>query len=183
MKTTQAWGWLAAGVLALGLNGVYQDGGVAWAHRVLNGTIGRFAARSEAVLALATGRVDLFAEKASAPRIETASCRVASAFSRIQSKIHRARTQSHDFEVTTAAQDIAMAHLDAQRDRMEAQRDRIEARVERVQFVPVALDNLRISVPACARARVNLPRVNVPNSPMELTSPMVKLDMPGSGPI
>ncbi len=35
MKTTQGWGWLAAGVLALGLNGIYQDGGAAWAHRIV----------------------------------------------------------------------------------------------------------------------------------------------------
>jgi hypothetical protein len=35
MKTTQAWGWLAAGVLALGLNGIYHDGGAAWAHRAV----------------------------------------------------------------------------------------------------------------------------------------------------
>ena len=40
MKNTQAWGWLAAGVLALGLNGMYQDGGAAWAQRVVNQVTG-----------------------------------------------------------------------------------------------------------------------------------------------
>lgn len=159
MKTTQAWGWLAAGVMALGLNGIYQDGGAAWTHRVLNETIGRFAARSEAVLALATGRVDWFAEKANAPRIETVSCRVASALSRMKSRISRARGESREFEVLTASQESAMARMEAQRDLMEAQRDRVEAQVARVRLTPVAFINMRIPDVACPRLRINVPRV------------------------
>jgi len=46
MKTTQGWGWLAAGVLALGLNGFYQDGGAAWAHRIMDHVTARVADRS-----------------------------------------------------------------------------------------------------------------------------------------
>ena len=50
MKTTQGWGWLAAGVLALGLNGFYQDGGLARAHRVFDAAIGHAADRSGSLL-------------------------------------------------------------------------------------------------------------------------------------
>jgi hypothetical protein len=32
MRSEKAWYWLAAGVLALGLNGAYQDGQLSWAH-------------------------------------------------------------------------------------------------------------------------------------------------------
>ena len=32
MRSDKAWYWLAAGVLALGLNGAYQDGQLGWAH-------------------------------------------------------------------------------------------------------------------------------------------------------
>src|SRR5271170_250460 len=46
MKTTQGWGWLTAGVLALGLNGFYHDGGVAWAHRIMDHVTARVADRS-----------------------------------------------------------------------------------------------------------------------------------------
>ena len=46
MKNTYAWGWLAAGVLALGLNGIYQDGGAAWAHRALDQGVARLAESS-----------------------------------------------------------------------------------------------------------------------------------------
>ena len=31
MTSNRAWYWLAAGVLALGLNGAYQDGEFSWA--------------------------------------------------------------------------------------------------------------------------------------------------------
>jgi hypothetical protein len=32
MRSEKAWYWLAAGVVALGLNGAYQDGQLGWAH-------------------------------------------------------------------------------------------------------------------------------------------------------
>ena len=35
MRTEQAWYWLAAGVVALGLNGAYQDGQLGWAHNLV----------------------------------------------------------------------------------------------------------------------------------------------------
>ena len=56
MKTTQAWGWLAAGVLAAGLNAAYHDGGLEWAHRIAD----RVQHGSAAVVALAGGRADQF---------------------------------------------------------------------------------------------------------------------------
>ena len=36
MASEKAWYWLAAGVLALGLNGAYQDGQLGWAHGLVN---------------------------------------------------------------------------------------------------------------------------------------------------
>ena len=48
----QGWYWLAAGVMALGLNGVYHQGGAEWTHRLVN--------RSAAVVALASGRAERF---------------------------------------------------------------------------------------------------------------------------
>ena len=34
MTSEKAWYWLAAGVLALGLNGAYQDGQFGWVHGI-----------------------------------------------------------------------------------------------------------------------------------------------------
>src|ERR1039458_1068039 len=81
MKSTQAWGWLAAGVMALGLNGFYHDGGAAWAHRAVDQGMAGVSERTEGVVALAAGRADWFVAKAQtvAARDETASCRLAEA--------------------------------------------------------------------------------------------------------
>ncbi|MGB8113306.1 MAG: hypothetical protein WCF22_06015, partial [Candidatus Sulfotelmatobacter sp.] len=64
MKSTQAWGWLTAGVLGLGLNGIYHDGGAAWIHRCVEQIASRIEARTGPVLALASGRAEWFLAKA-----------------------------------------------------------------------------------------------------------------------
>src|SRR5215831_1299560 len=57
---TQAWGWLAAAVLAAGLNSSYHNGGLQWAHEIAD----RVQHNTGAVLALATGRADEFLAEA-----------------------------------------------------------------------------------------------------------------------
>jgi len=144
---TQAWGWLAAGVLALGLNGIYQDSGAAWVHGNLGGVIARIADRSESVVALATGRANWFLAKADlmAARNETASCRVATAMARAQSGMA-------EFEAMSAREEAAMA-------RLEANRARIEAQVAR--FSSATFDPAKIRV-ICPRVRIEIPQVNAP---------------------
>src|ERR1700726_2509691 len=66
MAMKQGWYWLAAGVMALGLNGVYHEGGAEWAHRFVN--------RSAAVVALASGHAERFLAAAGE---QTVLCRVA----------------------------------------------------------------------------------------------------------
>jgi hypothetical protein len=177
MKTTQAWGWLAAGILALGLNGIYQDGGAEWVHRNVDGVIARIADRSGAVLALASGRTDWLLAKANllAARDETASCRVGAAVARMQAKM--ARTQSGrlaEFEAMSARQEAALA-------RVEANRARIESQVARVRFSPVAFNTVNGPV-VCPR--LNIPRVTVPRMPvMNVQTPAVNFESSGGGPI
>jgi hypothetical protein len=184
MKTTQGWGWLAAGVLALGLNGFYHDGGGAWAHRQLDGVMAQVANRAGAVIALASGRGDWFMAKANlvAARDETVSCRFATTMARFQTKMAQtkmARTQSGmaRFEAMSARQEEALA-------RVEANRARIEAQVARLRLVPVAFQSITSPVVACPRVRVNMnmsvPRVQVPV--MRIPAPVVDVEM-GAGPI
>jgi len=178
MKTTQAWGWLAAGVVALGLNGFYQDGGAAWAHRAVDSVVERVADRSGALVELASERVDQVTEKANlvATGDEPASCRLASAMARFQTKIAATQAGVAHFEAMSARQEAALA-------RVEANRARIEAQAVRVRVAPVAFNALRIPVVACPRVRVNVPRVNVPRMPMiRVPAPMVHVEM-DSGPI
>jgi hypothetical protein len=42
MTSNRAWYWMAAGVLALGLNGAYQDGEFSWAHCLVDRSMGLF---------------------------------------------------------------------------------------------------------------------------------------------
>ena len=179
MKATQGWGWLAAGVLALGLNGIYHDGGAAWAHRNLGGVMARIVNQSEAVIALASGRADRFVTNASlvAARDETASCRLATAMARVQTKIARAQNGMGHFEAMSARQEAALA-------RVEATRARIEAQLGRVRLAPVAFDSVEIPVGACPRVRVNVPRVRVPKVPMvKIPAPVVHVEVVGAGPV
>jgi hypothetical protein len=154
MKTTQAWGWLTAGVLALGLNGFYQDGGAVWAHRTVDQVVGRIADRSEAVLALASGRADWFLAKANlvTSRDEAASCRLATAVARMQTRMARAQSGMAGFEAMSARQEADFARLEANRARLEAQAAR---------FSSAAFDPARIRV-ICPRVRVEIPRVDIP---------------------
>src|ERR1022692_3327262 len=141
MKNRQAWGWLAAGVIALGLNGIDHDGGAAWAHRAVNQVMARISERSEGVLALAAGRADWFLAKneVTAARDETQSCRLATMMARAQTTIaHRQRGMAR-LEAMSARQEAEWA-------RWEANRARIEAQVARVRFEPAAFDSDRIFV-------------------------------------
>jgi hypothetical protein len=171
---TQAWAWLTAGVLALGLNGFYHDGGAAWAHRIAS----RVAEQSETLTDLASERVDGFVGKASlvAARNETASCQLATAVARFQTKIARRQTRMANFESMSARQEVALA-------RVEEQRARIEEQVARVPLSPVVFNEVEIPVVSCPRVRVNVPHVAVPRVPMvRIPARVVQVDL-GGGPI
>lgn len=178
---TQAWGWLAAGILALGSNGVYHDGGAAWLQRNVDRVIARVEDRSGAVLALATGRADWFIARVhlAAARNETGACRMATAMARIQGKLTRAQGGMAGFEAMSAREEAAMA-------RVEADQARIEAQMARVSYA--AFDPVKVRV-ICPRVRVeirqvNIPRVNIPRIPaVHVTVPDVHVDVMGSEPI
>jgi hypothetical protein len=154
MKSTQAWGWLTAGVLALGLNGIYHDGGADWAHRNMDRLVGGISDPSRAVIALASGRADWLVAKTGivAEQRETAVCRFNTAIARLQTKF--ARAGSNRFEIMSAREEVAMA-------RMEADRARIEQRADRMRvaaFNPVICPRMRVRVP---RVDVSVPGVHI----------------------
>lgn len=168
MKTTQAWAWLTAGVLALGLNGIYHDGG--WSGRTVDRVIERIAERSQPVLALAADRVDWFMAKASMEaQSETASCRVATAMAHLRSSMlqkKRAGTAN-----TLAGIEERSAREEAALDRWGANRARIEAKVNRMRISPADFNPVM-----CPRVRVSVPRVHI-------SVPVVHVDPFGAGPI
>jgi hypothetical protein len=178
MKTTQGWGWLVAGVLALGCNGFYQDGGAAWAHRAVDGVAARIADRSDVLADLAATRVDGLMERASvrAVRDKTVSCPLATAMARFQSKAARTQSARSRFESMSPRQEAALAQGEAHRAQTAAQ-------VARVYLTPVAFNMEEIPLAVCPRVRLNVSRGNVSRVPVvRVRTPVVQLDL-GDGPI
>jgi hypothetical protein len=153
MKSIQGWGWLAAGVIALGLNGIYHDGGAAWARRNVGQVIERIESRTGPVLAMAAGRADWFLTEAkiTAAQEQTVSCRAATAVARNQTKMARAQAGMARFEAMSAREEAAMA-------RIEANRARIEAQVARARFEPAVFNSV-----VCPRVRLRVPRDEIPD--------------------
>ena len=181
----QAWGWLIAGVVALGLNGFYHDGGLAWAHRAVT----EFQHNTGAVLALASGRADEFLAEVKPVVVhqETASCRMTTAVARVQSKVQSkiALVQTELAQARMPELDANEIHIDrflaaqvAASDRLQAMSDRQQAAGERLRArqvqmnAQIAAKMVRLeSMPAlryasfethCPQVRVHIPRVRVP---------------------
>ena len=177
----QGWYWLTAGVMALGLNGVYHDGGAEWTHQLVN--------RSAAVVALASGHSERFLASTQlfSGREQTQACRVATAVARFQAKMEGTQTGFAHFDAMTAQQEAGLARLEANRAQFEAGRARIEAQVARLDFVSASLSPefgaafgpKRIKLPVnCPRLRVNIPRTFV-----RVPVPTVRVETSSAGPI
>src|SRR5579864_3034926 len=150
---TQALGWLAAAVVAAGVNASYHQGGLEWAHRIAD----QVGHNTEAVMALATGRADRFLEEVQVVKAQdqVASCRFATAMARVQSRIARSEARFEGFEAISAREEVQLA-------RIEANRARIAARVARTRIPAVAVTPVVVRIPkvdVCPRVRVNLPRL------------------------
>jgi hypothetical protein len=181
MKSSQAWGWLMAGVLAAGLNASYHEGGLQWAHQIADRVASQVEHGSAAVAALAGGLPEQFLTEARllTARNETASCPLNRAWERMETRL-AARNQ------------MGLAHLDAMSaqeqarlDRLEASRERMAARIEarvdaetaRIRVPAVAFNSMVVHVPqvSCPRVRVSIPQVRV-------SAPMISMES-DNGPI
>jgi len=193
---TQSWGWLAAAVLAAGLNSSYHDGGLQWAHEIAH----RVQHNSSAVLALATGRADQFLAEARmlnadrsvdaavevdtdrAEAVDVADSSAHCPFSMAMAKAQSTFDQSHaEFDRFQAMSDRDHARL----DRLQAKRVRIEnevrAKLGRVHFQTAAFNSVNVEVPEmkCPRVRVNIPRMPRIHAP----APDLHVEFSGPGPV
>jgi hypothetical protein len=173
MKTTQAWGWLTAGVLALGLNGFYHDGGAEWAHRLAD----RVVYSSGAVIALASGEADQFLEQAKmvVVRDDTPSCPLSTALASIQARMAWTDARLAHFDAMSAREEAQLAQVEANRVRIEA----MAAQSEFATFIePMNFDASNVSV-ICPRVRVNIPRMPM----IKMQAPVVHVRTVGTGPV
>jgi hypothetical protein len=175
---TQAWGWLAVGVLAAGLNASYHEGGLRWAHEVAD----RVEHSSAAVLALANGHVDQFLAESRlvTSHDETASCRWATSLARVQTGVARSETGFAHFEAMSAREQAQLARWEADRGRIEA---RVAARMARVRIPAVTVSPVSfrtVNIPSiCPRVRVSVPSPPV----VRIPDPVIEVEAMGAGPI
>lgn len=195
----QAWGWLAAAVLAAGLNSSYHEGGMQWAHEIAD----RVEHNTGAVLALATGRADQFLAEArmlnvdravdSAKEVAHSRCPFTAATEQVQTAFDQSQAEFDRFQALSDRQQAKLARLEASRARMEAH---LQARLARVRFAdnnftftndtdftPVVVQvpeihcrRVRVATPHIPRVRVQIPRIHVP-------APVVSVDDASNGPI
>lgn len=167
----QALGWLAAGVLAAGLNSSYHNGGLEWAHRIAD----RVGHESNAVLALATGNADRFYSEARLQEARLARvgeensspCRLSLAMAKVQDAVPLSTVTFAQSEGwTEQLTDREQAQLDrqaARRARMQAQSARIEIpeiEVPEIQIPEIQVPAVR--VPAVRVSEIHVPVVRVP---------------------
>ena len=168
---TQAWGWLAAAVLAAGLNSSYHNGGLQWAHEIVD----RIQHNSNAVLALATGRADKFVTEARMLRTHRSEkCPLAAALAESQDSFGQQQEwQFEQFQAMSEREQAKLARFEANRTRIEA---RVQSRLARVQLSPVVVQLPKID---CPRVRVNIP----PMQKIQVPAPVFHVNYSERGPV
>jgi len=170
---TQAMGWLAAAVVAAGLNASYHQGGMQWAHHIAD----RVTHNTEAVIALATGHADRFLAEAELAKAqdETSSCPFRAVMARVQRRLARSQARFDRFD------DRIEARKEAQAARIETQRALMEARITKIHIPAAAMPPVVVALPkmdVCPRIHVNIPqipRIKVP------APPVIRIDLPDPG--
>jgi len=157
---TQAWGWLAAAVVAAALNASYHDGGLRWAHAIAD----RLCHSTTAVLGMASGEASQFLTEAQmiTPRPQAPSCPWTATIARAQAMKARSDSSVARVEEFSAREQARWAHFEAQQARMEARRAQMESRLAELRIPEVALTRVVIPTPkvsVCPRVRVDMPRM------------------------
>jgi hypothetical protein len=157
MRSEKGWYWLAAGVLALGLNGAYQDGQLGWVHCLANRAttvIERFSQRSLHTLAMAEWMLGRTPETVG---------RTEAAFQQMQSKMVAER-------VAQAQREIAMAQARQQivQAQMQRKMDMVHMKMDKVRMIGIDRANRAHDCSGFSKVVVDLrdiPNVDIPNLP------------------
>ena len=192
MNSTKAWYWVAAGVLALGLNGEYQHGGLQWAHRAVNR--GRdFAAcvqlRSHRYLAMA--KLMFGADPSPEVPTEFAMARVQEKMDGVQEKFEHKRIRIENVEQIDEKIQPAMMRAQMAMERAQIKIDtaqmKAEMRAHRAAYLCPRMQKMTFTVPDVPNVkvpRVNIPRVDIPKIVVRVpgTTAVDLSDVPGFSP-
>ena len=121
MRSETGWYWLAAGVLALGLNGAYQDGQLGWVHCLADRAAAFVEQASERGLPAVT-----VAELMLGRTPETLG-RTEATFQKLQSKMvaQRVAQAQRQIAMAQARRDIAQAQLQRKMDLVHMKMDKV----------------------------------------------------------
>jgi hypothetical protein len=156
--TNKAWYWLAVGVLALGLNGYYQDGGLAVLHQAINRSAMRVAEARTQLRQVAAAAELTWGARAQCRRQTPAEVAVAPVAFPPAAEMQLAllqeqagRLQAARVEARVARWQQRMARRDMQRAMVELQRGRLTVAGPQGQ--------IEVTMPAMPDVEVNLPSV------------------------
>ncbi len=157
MRSEKAWYWLTAGVLALGINGAYQDGQLAWMHSLADRAVGMVAQASERSLHFVTMAELMFG-------------RTPENFNRAEAAIQRIQTKVVCDRVARAQQRIAMAQVRQQLMEAGLQRklDHAQMKMDRVRAIAIDRANQFRDCPGFSKVVVDLsdmPKIDMSNQP------------------
>jgi hypothetical protein len=199
MATRKAWYWLAAGVLALGINSEYQSGKLQFIHRYVNHSVqvaddyarcaGRYLAQAHLLLSLSHGEAAVSAgqrmEVSDADFLNHDQLRLAVAQAQVaREELERQRPEIETALRQTQCQRTRMAM--AQRFAMDeetgdavvcprSQHLRVAVPPVRIPPVNVAVPRIHVVVPA---VHVEVPRMNVSVPPVNVDVPELRVQVP-----
>ena len=165
MRSDKAWYWLAAGVLALGLNGAYQDGQIDWAHCLAGRAASLFQRVSDQGLRAIT-------------MAEVILGRNPGSFGRTQAVLQRVESKLVCQRVAMAQRQIAMAQVRRQLVQADIQRkmDLAQMKMDKVRMITIdraerfrncsGLPNVSVTMPQIPQVDLSdMPDIQIPDLP------------------
>jgi hypothetical protein len=199
MRSETAWVWLAAGVMALGINGAYQDGQFAWAHRLADRSAAMVQeVRDQGCRLAAMAELIFGREPSTIARAQDQLARVQDRWSRGQMDRMQQQLEAAQFRMDRAAQRMVMIQQDepcshsrrfmVQVPEVDVPAVNVSAFVPNMNvraFVPnVNIPSVRIpeiNIPQVTIPEINVPNVRVPE--VRIPSMRVRVDEDNNGPI
>ena len=159
----KAWYWLAAGVLALGLNGYYQDGGFQGLHRLSDSAATTIAETRSQITETATLAEVTLAEYARCERPAPSNVLISSQMILpqagvgipAQTQVRLARMQERLEALQAARAEARMARLQQVLAQREMRRAQVEVQNGRIDVLDQG--EVRVAVPL-PRVEVNIPQ-------------------------
>jgi len=175
MRSETAWVWLAAGVMALGINGAYQDGQFAWAHRLADRSAAMVQeVRDQGCRLAAMAELVFGHEPATIARAQDQLARVQDRLSRQQMDRMQRQMETAQLQIDRAAQRMVVFQQDepcSHSHRFMVQVPEVDVPAVNVRaYVP------NVNVPAVRIPEINIPQVTIPriNVP-SVTVPEVRI--------